>query len=45
MSEVLQIALAGLITAIQTAIVMYAAYHWPSDHHDDHGKHHRDDED
>jgi hypothetical protein len=49
MAEALQIALAGLLTAIQTAIVMYAAYHWPAgrnDHDDhEHGGRHRKNED
>ena len=45
MSEALQIALAGLFTAIQTAIVMYAAYHWPTgrNDHDDHHRHDKHD--
>jgi len=45
-SETLQIALAGLVTAVQTAVVMYAAYHWPQgrqhdDEDDEDGKHAR----
>ena len=38
----LTLALAGLLTAVQTAILMYAAYHWPAgrnEHDDEEHKH------
>lgn len=40
----LAVALAGLLTALQTAILMYAAYHWPAGHHRPDAKRDEDDE-